>query len=327
MKAGMQSRSSDTDYISPRGFIWPNPEWSLFPTVGGLQWHVQVLGDPTLPPLLLLHGTGSSCHSWSAIAPLLTSNYYLIIPDLPGHGRTADPGDMGLSLIGMSRRLRSLLDYLKIEPSEVWGNSAGAAIACKMALDQLIQPKRIVAINGALLPPLGMPLHIFSPIAKFLASLPFVPHIFARHARDTEAVLRLIGSTGSKLNSDGIAVYKALMSNPSHCACALRMMAHWDLAGLEEELPKLKTPLDLIVGKQDRTIPPSEVFRVQQCVPHAHILSLPGLGHLAHEEDPQACLMAALTYASFDQKSGSDLPTGALKTDTAAPSKLSIVKS
>ncbi len=293
----MQSMAPELNLVGPGGYVWPHPEWSIFPVVEGLQWHVQMVGDPSLPPLLLLHGTGSASHSWERLAPLLISRYFLIIPDLPGHGRTGDPGDAGLSLKGMSQRLHALLDYLKVDPREVWGNSAGAAIACKMTIDAMIHPARIVAINGALVPPAGMPLHIFSPIAKFLASLPFVPHIFARHARDTEAVVSIIGGTGSKLNPDGIAFYKALMSSPAHCSAALRMMAHWDLASLEEELQKLKIPIDLMVGELDKTIPPSEVFRVQRILPQAHILRLPGLGHLAHEEDPHACLHAALVHA------------------------------
>lgn len=296
MSAMVKPHQPELNLIGPGGYIWPHPEWSHFPIVGGLQWHVQLVGDVSLPPLLLLHGTGSASHSWDGLAPLLTSRYSLIIPDLPGHGRTADPGDAGLSLTGMSQRLRSLLDYLKLTPREVWGNSAGAAIACKMVIEGLIHPERIVAINGALVPPAGMPLHLFSPIAKFLASLPFVPHIFARHARDTEAVINLIGGTGSKLNADGIAFYKALMSNPTHCSAALRMMANWDLAGLENQLSHLNTPIDLIVGELDRTIPPSEVFRVQRLIPQANILKLAGVGHLAHEEDPEACLNAALVH-------------------------------
>jgi len=310
--------------LGPGGYVWPHPEWSIFPLVKGLQWHVQVLGDQSLPPLLLLHGTGSACHSWTGLASLLSSRYFLIIPDLPGHGRTGDPGDAGLSLHGMSNSLHDLLDTLQVEPVEVWGNSAGAAIACKMVIDQHIHPKRIVSINGALVPPAGMPLHIFSPIAKFLASLPFVPHIFARHARDTEAVINLISGTGSHLNADGIALYKALMSSPAHCGAALRMMAQWDLASLEKQLPLLTVPVDLIVGQLDRTIPPSEVFRIQRVIPHATILSLPGLGHLAQEEDPEACLAAALKHCPDNNN---EEPASPANSHTAPSPKLSIVKS
>jgi len=327
MRSAMKSMAPEFNLIGPCGYVWPHPEWSIFPLVEGLQWHVQMLGDPSLPPLLLLHGTGSASHSWQGLASLLQSRYSLIIPDLPGHGRTGDPGDAGLSLNGMSRRLRSLLDYLKVEPLEVWGNSAGAAIACKMTIDDLIHPERIVAINGALLPPAGMPLHLFSPIAKFLALLPFVPHIFARHARDTEAVNSLISGTGSKLNQEGLALYKALMSSPGHCAAALRMMAHWDLASLEQELTLLKTPIDLLVGQKDRTIPPSEVFRIQRLIPHAKIVSLACLGHLAHEEDPEACLVAALVHAPEYKARSFDEHASNQKTHPLASATLSVVKS
>jgi magnesium chelatase accessory protein len=325
MRSAMKKETKDIPSLGPGGYIWPNPEWSHFPLVEGLQWHVQLVGDELLPPLLLLHGTGSACHSWAGLAKLLQDHYFLIIPDLPGHGRTDNPGDSGLSLEGMSYQLRGLLNHLELEPVEIWGNSAGAAIACKMVIDQLLHNiQRIVAINGALLPPAGMPLHIFSPIAKFLSSLPFVPHIFARHARDTEAVINLISGTGSKLNEEGIALYKALMSNPAHCGSALRMMAQWDLAGLEKELPKLTLPIDLLVGQLDRTIPPAEVFRIQRLIPQATITSLTGLGHLAHEEDPQVCLAAAMKNMP-SYKNDPKLQLHNAK-NSVSESKLSLVK-
>ena len=64
------------------------------------------------------------------------------------------------------------------------------------------------------------------------------------------------------------------------------MMARWDLWSLERDLPRLRTPLTLVVGSNDRTIRPADALRVRALVPKAEVISLPGLGHLAHEERP-----------------------------------------
>ena len=65
------------------------------------------------------------------------------------------------------------------------------------------------------------------------------------------------------------------------------MMGNWDLATLVADLPKLKTDLVLIVGENDRSIPPADATRIRALIPTARIISLPHLGHLAHEEQPE----------------------------------------
>jgi magnesium chelatase accessory protein len=71
-------------------------------------------------------------------------------------------------------------------------------------------------------------------------------------------------------------------------AAAFGMMANWDLRPLARDLPRLQTPLTLVVGSNDRTVRPAEARRVQALLPDAALVPLPGLGHLAHEERPQA---------------------------------------
>ncbi len=44
----------------------------------------------------------------------------------------------------------------------------------------------------------------------------------------------------------------------------------------------------LVVGAGDRSIPPSDAARVRAVLPSARVATLPGLGHLAHEERPEA---------------------------------------
>jgi magnesium chelatase accessory protein len=64
------------------------------------------------------------------------------------------------------------------------------------------------------------------------------------------------------------------------------MMANWDLRPMLRDLPRLQPDLLLVVGANDRTIPPAKARRVREILPAARIETLPGLGHLAHEERP-----------------------------------------
>jgi magnesium chelatase accessory protein len=266
------------------GRDWPNREASRFPVVGGLRWHVQVMG--TGPVVLLVHGTGAATHSWRRLAPLLAERFEVIAPDLPGHGFTEAPPPRGLSLDGMASALAALLGQMRKRPDLVVGHSAGAAILARMCLDRRIAPRALISLNGALLPLDGLPGHFFSPAAKLLSATPWLPRLFAWRAGAPEAVERLVRSTGSTLEPAGVELYRRLIASPGHVAATLTMMANWDLAPLERDLPRLESALYLVVGDRDGTVRPSEALRVRARVPRAQVINLPRLGHLAHEERP-----------------------------------------
>ena len=276
------------------GTGWPHHACSRFVQAGGLRFHVQVFAGPSddAPVALLLHGTGASTHSWRGVAPLLAQRYTVVAPDLPGHAFTGlPPGGAGapqLGLPGMARALAALLQTLHLQPGLIVGHSAGAAIAIRMALDGLATPQRIVGINAALLPLGGLAGQWFSPAAKLMAAMPLVPRLFAWRAQSPAVLQRLLAGTGSTLDAEGQALYHRLVTDADHAAGALGMMANWDLPQLANDLPRLTVPLDLIVGERDRTVPPADAREaMQRLAPVARgvLTVLPGLGHLAHEED------------------------------------------
>ena len=276
------------------GIRWPHRERSRFVTVQGLCWHVQHWPGPTpqAPLALLIHGTGSASHSWRDLAPALNLHFALLAIDLPGHAFTSPVGKHTppLSLPGMARALADLLAQLQSPPDLVLGHSAGAAIAVRMCLSGAVQPRLVLGLNAALLPLGGLAGQLFSPAAKLMALTPWVPRLFASRAQTPAVLDRLLDSTGSVIDEPGRALYRMLVSHPDHVAGALGMMANWDLDSLASELGQLKTPLDLIVGTRDLTVPPAQAERVLGLLPaalQAQCLRLEGLGHLAHEEQPE----------------------------------------
>jgi magnesium chelatase accessory protein len=283
----------DLDWRSD-GIDWPNRAASSFVEAGGIRWHVQRMGKG--PTALLLHGTGAATHSWRGLLPILAEHFDVIAPDLPGHGFTSSPPPQRLSLPGMAADISALLSKLDVRPSVVVGHSAGAAILARMCLDGRIEPALPVSLNGALLPLDGFAGHLFSPLAKLLVLNPLVPRLFAWQASSPGAVERLLDNTGSRIAPDGVALYRRLVRNPAHVAAALRMMANWQLAPLQRDLPALKPGLVLVAARNDRTISPEVAKRVAALVPGAAIERIAG-GHLAHEEDPQRVAEVILKHA------------------------------
>jgi magnesium chelatase accessory protein len=275
---------------STDGTDWPHRAASRFVAAGGLRWHVQVLGQG--PALLLVHGTGASTHSWADLAPLLARHYTVIAPDLPGHGFTDPLPPRRLSLPGMAQALAQLVQALGLPPQLAVGHSAGAAILLRMTLDAQLAPQAVVALNGALLPFTGVAGLLFLPLAKLLSFNPWIPRLLARRALDRNAVERLVEGTGSRLSARQVDLYVRLLGRAAHVQGALDMMANWDLRALARDLPRLTVPLTLVVAERDRTVPPAQADQLRALLPAARIVRLPGLGHLAHEE--QAVQVAAV---------------------------------
>ncbi|MEG9502516.1 MAG: alpha/beta fold hydrolase [Methylorubrum extorquens] len=268
------------------GRDWPHRAASRFVEAAGLRWHVQEFGEPDAPGLLLLHGTGAATHSWRGLAPLLAERFRVVAPDLPGHGFTDPLPPRRLSLPGMAEAVGDLVTALGLNPRLAIGHSAGAAVLARMCLDRRIDPDLLVALNGALTPFPGVASFLFPGIARMLFLNPVTPKVFAWSA-DRAAVRRLIDGTGSRLDPQGLDLYRRLFTRPGHVAGALGMMANWDLPSLARDLPRLEIRTLLIVGGDDKAIKPDDSFALRERLRSARVELLRGLGHLAHEEAPE----------------------------------------
>lgn len=274
------------------GDSWPNRRFSRFVEAGGCRWHFQRAGRG--PRVLLLHGTGASTHSWAGLFPRLAARCDVLAPDLPGHAFTTSLTGTNSSLPGMAASLERLLGETGFQPDVLIGHSAGAAIAVRLAAISKSPPVCLVALNGALRPLGGFAGLAGPAIAKAITISPLMILAISRGGNDRARVARLIRSTGSEPSEPYLSLYTRLFSTPSHVRGTLRMMANWDVSGILSDLERSCCPLVQITGANDQAVTPAlaaELAHQKQSV--SHIL-LPRLGHLAHEEDPEALSEAIL---------------------------------
>lgn len=286
------------------GVDWPNRPASRFVDAAHYRWHVQDMGpaqgdaEGRAPVCLLIHGTGAATHSWRGVMPLLAEHWRVIAIDLPGHGFTRGNFARSVTLPAMTASLGELLDVLDVNPDLIVGHSAGVAIAAQLLLDRNLAIP-LVGLTPALLPFPGIAARLFPTLARVLFTNPFVSIIFSRlAARPGETRRFLERSTGSRIDADGAQLYQRLFSHSGHCDGAIRMMANWQLEPLRDALPRLRSPTLLLWGGRDNAIPPSAVAGAASLIPDCEARELPGLGHLAHEEDPA---LAASLIAEFAQ--------------------------
>jgi len=264
---------------------WPNADASGFHHVRPHRWHLQEMGPEEAPVVLLLHGTGGASHSWRDVAPRLARHWRVLVPDLPGHGFTRLGALQRSSPDLMAADLGALLARRGAVPALLVGHSAGAALAFRLAQGAASPPAAIVGVNAALEPFEGPAGFLFPAMARALATNPFTAPLFSRLA-GASAVDQMIGATGSRLDPLGRALYRACLADARHVDGALTMMAQWRLGGLAATLRQTNAPVLLLVGEEDRAVPPDTSERAAALIPEARVVRLPGLGHLAHEEAP-----------------------------------------
>lgn len=277
------------------GRRWPNREASQFVDAAGLRWHVQRLGKG--PELLLLHGTGASCHSWRAAMPLLAERFTLTVPDLPGHGFTSGRLRGGATLAHVTAALGTLLDTMRITPAAIAAHSAGCAISLEHCLVR--QPNiPMIGFAPAIMPFPGLAAKLFPAMAKMLFVNPLVPRLFAGTMSLPGEVHRFLKrATGSAIAPEDLACYETLLGHHRHCEGALAMMAHWDLESLAARLPHVTNPVLLVHGRRDKAVPAGSVEGAAARLPDARLALVPELGHLLHEEAPELAADRIIAFA------------------------------
>ena len=90
-------------------------------------------GNPTAPPLILLHGGRDHCRNWDWVAADLRRDYHIIAPDLRGHGDSAWSTSGDYSISAFVYDLAQLIHQQKLAPCRIVAHSLGGSIALRLA--------------------------------------------------------------------------------------------------------------------------------------------------------------------------------------------------
>ncbi len=262
---------------------WPHAATSRFVECRPHTWHVQEMGEG--PTILLLHGAGGATHSWRDLMPILAQDFHCVAIDLPGHGFTNIGRKQRCGIEPMSEDVIALAKQEGWEIDAILGHSAGAALGFRMMQMGCSPRGTIVGLNAALGNFPGLAGVIFPMMAKMLTFNPLTANIVSS-ATTPQSIKRLIEGTGSTLDEAGLALYHQLVSTRSHVDGALTMMSQWRLDGVLTRLRETAQNALLIVGENDKAVPPITSETAAAQLPHAKVMRFEKLGHLAHEEAP-----------------------------------------
>ncbi len=242
------------------------------------------------PPVVLLHGIGRDRGDWCAIAPALAERFTVHAIDIEGFG-ASEPWGESVSLASMARAVRATLVAVgEHRPVRLVGNSMGGAVALRIAADEPSAVERLVLISPAgfgrdamlglrllTVPVLGPALLALdqSPLSLRLRALLF----------DREPTARQLAAESALRLRDPLMRRQYLQ--------VVHDLGGW--GGIREDwrqevLGALATaglPTLVLWGDHDTVLPYAHLAAVQQAVPHAETLPLPGLGHMPQLEQPE----------------------------------------
>ena len=277
---------------------WAPPP-SDFIDVKGQLVHLRDEGPRDDPlPVVLVHGTSASLHTWEGWVRALKSRRRVITFDLPGFGLTGPfagqytPDDY--SGDAYARFVLDLLDALKLQRVVIGGNSLGGEVAWRTAF---LAPQRVAQLilvdaSGPAFTPISIPLGfriaripVLNRISEYLLPRPLVAQGLADVYGDP-----------SKVTPELVdRYYELTLREGNRRALALRVQ-HLVAGAQSERIATLKLPTLILWGSSDRLIPPGIAREFQQQIAGSQLVMLEGLGHVPHEEDPARSVQPVLAF-------------------------------
>jgi pimeloyl-ACP methyl ester carboxylesterase len=274
------------------------PAPSDFIDVKGQTLHFRDQGPRDDPlPIVLIHGTGASLHTWEGWVRVLKTQRRVITLDLPGFGLT---GPYSATFTGsyphdtyqgdaFALFVLDALDALKVPRFVVGGNSLGGEVAWRTAS---LAPQRVaslILVDASGLP--FTPQHI--PIGFKIARVPVLNRIsewLLPRSLVTQSLTEVYGDP-SKVTDELVDRYFELtLREGNRRAMNVRLM-HLNNGEDAERVSKLKLPTLILWGGKDRLIPPPTAMAFQQRISGSRMVVFDALGHVPHEEDPAATVV------------------------------------
>jgi pimeloyl-ACP methyl ester carboxylesterase len=265
---------------------WARPP-SRFIAVNGMQVHLRDEGPHDDPaPIVLLHGTSASLHTWDGWAQALREKRRVIRFDLPGFALTGPNPENDYSIEAYVRFVKAVMDELGVQRFVIAGNSLGGQVAWAAAA---ALPDRVTAL--ILVDAAGYPPESFTPqavpVGFRIAATPGL-RLLAQYTLPrgiVERSIREVYGDPSKVTPELVDLYSAMTLRQGNRKALVRSIEQ-GYTGDVAQLKAVKAPTLILWGGQDKLIPPEVGQRFARDIAGAKLVMFDNLGHVPQEEDP-----------------------------------------
>jgi pimeloyl-ACP methyl ester carboxylesterase len=278
---------------------WAQPP-SAFIDVQGMQVHLRDEGPRNDPvPIVLLHGTSSSLHTWDGWARELRANRRVIRFDLPGIGLTGPQPDADYRIERYVGFVAAMLDALGVSRCVLAGNSFGGQVAWETALANPGRVDRLILVDAA-----GYPFQPVSvPIGFRIARIPLLNSLmeFTLPRSVIEASVRNVYGDPAKITPELVDRYFELTLREGNRRALVQRFGQAPAGIHPDRIRALKIPTLILWGGRDRLLPPGDAQAFHRDIAGSRLIVFDELGHVPHEEDPAATVAAARQFLSREQ--------------------------
>jgi pimeloyl-ACP methyl ester carboxylesterase len=268
---------------------------SQFLEIAGMQVHLRDEGprDHRLP-IVLLHGTSASLHTWNGWVNTLKSERRVIRFDMPGFGLTGPSPKHNYTIENYSRIVVAVLDRLKIDKSVLAGNSLGGNVALTTALLYPERVERLVLIDssGYAFQPKSI------PIGFRIASIPVLNQLMQKVLPRSivKSSIENVYGDPSLVTSELVDRYFDLTTRAGNRQALTERLNQMRPGKYAHRLSELKLPTLILWGDRDNLIPPELGERFHQDINDSQLVRFDQLGHVPQEEDPTKTVNALKNF-------------------------------
>jgi pimeloyl-ACP methyl ester carboxylesterase len=242
-------------------------------------------------PLVLVHGLGGCAANWVDVAPLLAARRRVLVPELPGHGRST-PLPAVPNLAVFADRIGAVAEREGMLPAAFVGHSLGGVVALRLALRRPDEVSALVLAAGAgissttrrakyglrLLGIIG-PRRLVAPWADSVADSSVLRYaVFGRWGAADPLILsrRAVNGflAGTRSTSDSVSAARAVVADD-----------------VRQELGELSCPTLVLWGARDNQLRLADAFEFARRL-GAPLRVIADCGHLLIGERPELCAEA-----------------------------------
>jgi pimeloyl-ACP methyl ester carboxylesterase len=275
------------------------PRWapppSAFISLKGERVHYRDEGPRDDPlPLVLVHGTSASLHTWEGWVAALKSERRVVSFDLPGFGLTGPSASGDYRDETYARFVLELLDELKVRRFAIGGNSLGGEVAWRTALAAPARVERLILVDAA-----GYAYQPKSvPIGFRIARIPLlnrIGDIVLPRSLVEASVLKVYGDP-SRVTPALVDRYFELTLREGNRRALGRRFQQMAPGADAARIRELKLPTLILWGGRDQLIPAENAKRFLADIAGSRLVIFDDLGHVPHEEDPARTVAAVRQF-------------------------------
>lgn len=243
-------------------------------------------------PVLLLHGTGSSLHTWDGWTEVLKDSFEIVRLDLPAYGLTGPFPDADYSYDHYIQTLFDFTERIGLDSFHTVGNSFGGALAFSFAGTYPDKVGKLILLDAA-----GIDVNREPPAVFKLAKNPILSTIMKKVTPKSfiRKNLTEVYADDSKISDELVNRYHDFATREGNRQAFIDRV-NQPFPSIEHHLADLEEPTLIMWGSQDMWTPVEWANKFDDLIPDSRVIMYPGVGHVPMEESPEITTRDAMAF-------------------------------